>query len=254
MAYNSWYPQQPAQPVTLYGTPGYISWIPTQPPPVSPTHNGGNWGSHAYTDAYNGAGPGLYSSNTLGLILADTDLSTYIVGANLSSKYPDLNPILAIDTTKLRFDVKHHPQSEILASTWYSYRTSPAKAPSQYATSYMRLISHKFPWSIDIRLHPGTNITCGIIWEAIYHALQEPLEDSEWGMIVMDRKVRERVEGAMKKRMESAPSSPLGPKRIDYLGDATLFKGLEKDGEYIKARTMPGDAVVPETWVLKMTS
>ncbi|KAH6897512.1 hypothetical protein BKA70DRAFT_1231465 [Coprinopsis sp. MPI-PUGE-AT-0042] len=237
MAYNPWYPQQaPPQP-TLFGTPGYVAWFPTghatSPGLVSP--NNPHWGGQAYTDAYNGAAP---------------------VAANRSEKYPDLNPILAIDTTKLRFDIKHHPQSEILASTWYGYRTSPAKAPQHggHATSYMRLISHKFPWSIDIKLPPGTNITCGIVWEAIYHALQQPLEDSEWGMIVMDRKARERVEGAMKKRMEAAPSSPPGPKRIDYLGDSTLFKGLEKDGEFIKLRTMPGEGVAPETWVLKITS
>ncbi|KAH6906386.1 hypothetical protein BKA70DRAFT_1372447 [Coprinopsis sp. MPI-PUGE-AT-0042] len=182
-------------------------------------------GGQAYTDAYNGAAPGH--------------------GSKPLREYPDLNPILAIDTTNFGSTSNTTPQSEILASTWYGYRTSPAKAPQHggHATSYMRLISHKFPWSIDIKLPP-----------AIYHALQQPLEDSEWGMIVMDRKARERVEGAMKKRMEAAPSSPPGPKRIDYLGDSTLFKGLEKDGEFIKLRTMPGEGVAPETWVLKITS
>lgn len=242
MAYNGWYP--PPHSAPLYGTPGYVQWFPQAPP-----HSAGmvppqqaHWGGQAYTDAYGASGP---------------------VAAARSEKYPDLNPILAIDTTKLRFDIKHHPQSEILASTWYAFRTSPAKAPSSPSmhhpqgtttTSFMRLISPKFPWSIDIKLHPGTNITCGVIWEAIYHALQEPLQDSEWGMIVMDKKMRERVEGAMKKRMEAAPSSPPGPKRIDFLGDCTLFKGLERDGEFSKLRAVPGEGVAHETWVLRITS
>lgn len=68
------------------------------------------------------------------------------------------------------------------------------------------------------------------------------------------KKQKDIVEKAAKKRMEAEPPANHDDrrmKRIDYLGEATLFKGLEKDEEYIKKRQMPGDKGCSETWVVK---
>lgn len=165
------------------------------------------------------------------------------------SKYPNLNPILAADTTLLRFDTKKKPRTEILAATYYSNRHSPALATS---TTHLRLVSKSFPWQIDI-VSP-TNITCEVVWDAIFAALQEPIADSEWGLIMTLKKPRETIENAVKKRLEMDPGDDKRLKRIDFLGDATYFKGLERDDEYVKARTLPGSQGVPESWIVKLSA
>jgi len=165
----------------------------------------------------------------------------------VSKKYPKLNPILAADTTLLRFDVKKKPRTEILASTYYSNRHTPATANG---VVHIRLISKAFPWAIDVM--GQTPVTCEAVWDALYVALQEPIADSEWGMIVASKKHREITEKAAKKRIEADPNCDKNQlRRIDYLGDTTLFKGLDKDDDFEKARLLPGAKGCPDTWVVR---
>ncbi|KAJ2919959.1 hypothetical protein MD484_g451, partial [Candolleomyces efflorescens] len=193
-----------------------------------PQGYGNQWGSGVYSDAYSGRPP---------------------ITNHQSTKYPSLNPILAADTTLLRFDIKRKPRSEILASTYYTSRYSPAKANP---TTHFRLISKAFPWSIEI--HSSANINCEMIWDALWSGLQQPLEDSEWGFLIRDKKQREVLEAAVKKRLEHEPTGDKRPKRIDYLGDVTLFKGLERDEEFEKLRNVIQAQGVADTWVVKLTS
>jgi len=164
-------------------------------------------------------------------------------------KYPSLNPCLAEDTTILRFDVKQKPSATLLASTYYANRHNFALATP---TRHMRLVSKSFPWQIDI-VTP-TNVTCEDVWESLYAALQHPIVDSEWGFIIKDKSHKDALETAVKKRTESDPSADKRPKRIDYLGNATLFKGLTKDDDFVKLRLLPQSPSCPETWVIKLTS
>ena len=165
------------------------------------------------------------------------------------SKYPSLNPSLAEDTTLLRFDVKQKPSATLLASTYHANRHTYALAAP---TRHMRLISKSFPWQIDI-VTP-TNVTCEDVWESLYAALQQPIVDSEWGFIIKDAKQKAAMEAETKKRTEGDPNADKRPKRIDYLGNTTLFKGLGKDDEFIKLRLMPQSPTCAETWVIKLTS
>jgi hypothetical protein len=165
------------------------------------------------------------------------------------SKYPSLNPSLAEDTTLLRFDVKQKPSTTLLASTFYANRHNFALAAP---TRHMRLLSKSFPWQIDIMT--PTNVTCEDVWESLYAALQQPIVDSEWGFIIKDAKQREAMEAAMKKRIESDSNADKRPKRIDYLGNVTLFKGLGRDDDFVKLRLMPHSPPCAETWVIKLTS
>lgn len=41
-------------------------------------------------------------------------------------------------------------------------------------------------------------------------------------------------------------------KRVDWLGNGTLFIGLEKDEEYQQLRLLPGAQDCPETWVVRL--
>ncbi|KAF9467406.1 hypothetical protein BDZ94DRAFT_1305480 [Collybia nuda] len=164
-----------------------------------------------------------------------------------SKKYPDLNPILAADTTLLRFDVKKKPRTEILASTYYSSRHSPALSKG---VKHLRLISKSFPWTIDI-VSQGP-ITCEAVWDALFTGLQEFIADSEWGFIIDDKKKREAVEKAAKKRIEGEQITDKRLRRIDYLGEGTFFKGLEQDQDYHKLRLLPAEQGCPETWIVKL--
>jgi len=113
-----------------------------------------------------------------------------------SRKYPNLNPILAADTTLLRYDVRNVPKDTILASTYHINCHTPCLGTP---TSHVRLISKAFPWTIEIKSSHGS-ITCELIWDAIYHGLQQPIADSEWGMVVVDKELRERILKAAKKK------------------------------------------------------
>ncbi|KAF8639516.1 hypothetical protein AX17_001421 [Amanita inopinata Kibby_2008] len=147
-----------------------------------------------------------------------------------SSKWPALNSLLAIDDTLVRFDVRKHPREAIMSNTYEMYGRQPAIVTNAPVTQ-MRLYSKSFPWCIEITLNRP--ITCRDVWDALHDGLHQEIDDSEWGMIVRDKKMREMVEKAAKKRMEKDKSSKK-LKRIDFLGDGAMFKGLERDEEYEK--------------------
>lgn len=94
-------------------------------------------------------------------------------------------------------------------------------------------------------------LVCETVWDALYVGLQTCIEDSEWALILGLKKQREIMEKAAKKRLETEPSEDKRLKRIDYLGEAILFKGLEKDEQFEKLRLMPGDKAIPDTWLVK---
>ncbi|KDR67540.1 hypothetical protein GALMADRAFT_258196 [Galerina marginata CBS 339.88] len=168
-----------------------------------------------------------------------------------SPKYPSLNPVLAEDTTLLRFDVKIKPtsSSSILTSVYNTHRHHYALAK---ATTHMRLVSKAFPWQIDIVSQ--TNVTCEDVWNSLYSALQEPIADSEWGFIIKEKDQVATIQDAVKQRLEKDKMSDKKPLRIDYLGDTTLFRGLEKDDDYAKLRLLPHAKRCEETWVVKLMS
>jgi hypothetical protein len=114
-----------------------------------------------------------------------------------------------------------------------------------------RIISKEFIWAIDIKLQSA--VTVEVVWDALHTALKQPVMDSEWGAIAADKKLRETVEKAMKRRAE-ADGTPSGPLRIDWLGDSVVFKGLEKNEDFERARLFPGSEPVAETWVAKFGS
>lgn len=173
----------------------------------------------------------------------------YLANNGPQSKYRTLNPILAEDTTTLRFDLKLKPSVSIYSSTYFTHHPTLAfSKPIQR----MRLISKSFPWTIDI--NAGGQITVGDVLEAMYAGLQEFIVESEWGFIARDKKMKETVEKAMKARVASDPMADKRPKRIDYLGDATLFRGLEKDDEFATAMLLPSAKFWAETWVIKVIS
>ncbi|KAG7439457.1 uncharacterized protein BT62DRAFT_938948 [Guyanagaster necrorhizus] len=165
------------------------------------------------------------------------------------SKHASLHPILAVDTTLLRYDLRKKARSTILANAYYTNaQVSATIAP----VMIMRLVSQDFPWTVDIK--STLPITVEFIWDALYAAMQEEIMDSEWGIIVCDKKLRATVEKAAKKRIEAeGQGSSKKMKRIDWLGENTCLKGLDRDEAFEKLRLLPGDKnSCPDTWLVKM--
>nr|GAT56000.1 predicted protein [Mycena chlorophos] len=166
--------------------------------------------------------------------------------AGYSAKYPTLNPVLASDTTQVRYDVRRKAKSDIPGHIYAPNRGLFATSSS---ASHIRLISKAFPWSVEVK--SGVPITVEGIWDAIHTALQQHIADSEWGIIISDKKLREAIEKAAKKRSETDADPLL--KRVDWLGTQTVFKGLDKFEEFTEMRLLPGmepwvDRLLPSAW------
>ncbi|KAK0213320.1 hypothetical protein DFS33DRAFT_1370584 [Desarmillaria ectypa] len=164
------------------------------------------------------------------------------------SKHASLHPILAVDTTLLRYDLRKKAHSSILANAYYTNAQVPATITP---VMIMRLVSQDFPWTIDIK--STLPITVEVIWDALHAAMQEDIMDSEWGVIVCDKKLRATVERAAKKRIEAeGKESSKKMKRIDWLGENTCLKGLDRDEGFEKLRLLPGDKDCVDTWVVRI--
>lgn len=162
------------------------------------------------------------------------------------SKWPNLNPILASDMTQVRYDIRKPAREGIMLSTWQQISHVPAFVAPTYE---VLIISKAFPWSILIHVPAGSVVTCGAIFEGLHELLQKPIEDSEWAIVALEKTRREAIEKAAKSRQDKDQDKRL--KRIDWLGDTPMFKGLERDEEFEKKRHLPGSATVAETWVVR---
>lgn len=168
-----------------------------------------------------------------------------------SRKHPSLHPILAADTTLARVDVRFHPSTEaaIQNATYYAYRHAHATATQ---ASHLRLISKDFPWSVDIKT-AGHPVTCDDVWNALYAALQQPLADSEWGALAHDLSRAKKVQKAARQR-QSEGDKDKGLKRVDWVADNFIFRGLERDDDFAKRRLAYVDSECEETWVVRLVA
>ncbi|KAF9654019.1 hypothetical protein BDM02DRAFT_3107236 [Thelephora ganbajun] len=213
-----------------YNAPGWGQIPPgySQPQPA----HGGYWQQPVWTEPKEG--------------FFHTDLFT-----SKTRRYPSLHPILAADTTLARVDVRFQPSSEaaIPNATYYAYRHAHATVTQ---TSHVRLISKDFPWSIDIKTN-GHPVTCDDIWNALHAALQQPLADSEWGALSHDPSRAKKVQKAAKQRQFEVDKDK-GLKRVDWVAENFILRGLEKDDDFAKRRLAYVDSDCEETWVVKMVT
>jgi len=150
-------------------------------------------------------------------------------------------------------DVRFQPSSEAAISnaTYYAYRHAHATVTQ---ASHVRLISKDFPWSIDIKTN-GHPVTCDDVWNALHAALQQPLADSEWGTLSHDPSKAKKVQKAAKQRQSEIDlKEHKGLKRVDWVADSFIFRGLEKDDDFAKRRLAYVDSECEETWVVKMVT
>ena len=234
-----------------YNAPGWGQIPPGYSQPKS-AHDG-YWQQPPWTEPkdgfFHGAIPVAKKLRRLSLKSVTRPSATADRFTSRSRKYPSLHPILAADTTLARIDVRFHPSTEaaIPNATYYAYRHAHALATQ---ASHIRLISKDFPWSVDIKT-TGHPVTCDDVWNALYAALQQPLADSEWGALSHDPSNARKVQKAAKQR-QSEVDKDKNLKRVDWVTDSFIFRGLEKDDDFAKRRLAYVDNECEETWVVKM--
>ena len=149
-------------------------------------------------------------------------------------------------------DVRFPPSSEVTIPNASHYAWRHAHATATQA-SHVRLISKDFPWWIDIKTN-GHPVTCNDIWGALHNALQQPLADSEWGVLSHDSSKAKKVQKAAKQRQSEIDKLDKTLKRVDWVAENFIFRGLEKDDEFAKRRLAYVDSECEETWVVKMVA
>lgn len=190
--------------------------------------------------------------------------------------HPELDHSLSADLCVHRFDVRYPPRENIPPHVLQAYGPRVAvmvpateTAPELPAT-YLRLISKALPWTIDVQ-HTrsgyfgvgqgepdGKPITCDYLWRKIHEALLQPLTHAEWALIA-DNEGDEKVDAmkaAAEARKAEGGDATLVVRRVDYLGDKTIFRGLKKSDELAEKRLLPGEEAYPgvQTWVLKFAA
>lgn len=155
-----------------------------------------------------------------------------------------LYPFIAAAGTPVQFDLRKDPRRanrpEFERHDRYSLFSQPVKN--------VRLVCKDFPWPIEIK---NEWIVCGTVWEKVYHELQAYITESEWTLA--GEEVRRRINRAVRFREAETGNRELRPKRIDWLGEKTLFSGLEKDNGYVDGIALPGRKETVDTWVIRLT-
>jgi len=151
-----------------------------------------------------------------------------------------LSPILQVGSG-MRYDIRKPPQEGIAPSTSQQISSVPAlKVP----TFKILIVSKAFPWPIVIRAPVGSVVTCGTIFEELYKQLQRQVGGVEWAMVTVDKTWKEAIEKAAKSRQAKDKVNRL--KRIDWLGDNTVFEGLERRcDKRIRTRTLRAECLCP---------
>lgn len=191
------------------------------------------------------------------LLQIANEQTAYIVRAPISPRFSTLHAVLAEDTTLVNFDVRVAPKQAIISQAFKRFREDPATVRP---TNHLRLISHDFPWTIEIDYRdyaPGSQrrvVTCGDVWHALHTALACELSSSEWAILATssssDQIERKRV---MERVIAVRPyEEGKYPRRYDWLGRKVIFRGLAKDDDLSRKVLIPGKEPCAETWVVKL--
>jgi len=130
------------------------------------------------------------------------------------------------------------------------------------ATTSIKVISKAFPWEIDVEsADDNTPVTLEDLISAVHACLDKQLTGSEWWIVTDD--VRAKVSSQYSKNCDASSVGESrhrgevekprhkneGLRRIDWLLDNFVMKGLEKDDKFISTR-IRDPKVRESTWVL----
>jgi len=167
-------------------------------------------------------------------------------------------------TPHLHYDLRDFP-SRALVSTNSSFSLSDSLLTASIlnpATTAIKVVSKAFPWEIDVEsADDNTPVTLEDLITAVHAALDKHITGSEWWIVTED--VRSKVsaqyskncdasssgEGRHRGQLEKARSKKEGLRRIDWLLENFVMKGLEKDDQFLSTR-IRDPAIREKTWVL----
>ncbi|EJD03069.1 uncharacterized protein FOMMEDRAFT_20241 [Fomitiporia mediterranea MF3/22] len=235
-------------------------------------HSGATLNSHKHTFSHRHRHPhprnrGVCSGRRIivGSSISDPDergflMNKFAVNAPASSRWPELHPVLAMDTTRVIFDVRVPPEQAINSEAYTRFwNESALRRP----TTHMRLVSQDHPWTFELDFRPlfakkGTPhyVTCGDVWTALTSGLARPITDAEWALFTTTN----RPEQAQKKNSMTQTVATRKVehgkflRRVDWLGANIIFRGLVKDDKYAGDVLLPGREPCAETWLVKFSA
>lgn len=187
--------------------------------------------------------PRTYSLGGIGSSWGDSSYSPQEYQG--TARHSWLHPLLNGDSslTDLYFDLSFPTFSPMRSISTGQFVPISAGELSQAATTppvtRMRVIHHAIPqWPIDIELRyneyaAGTTspITVGDVLYMIHQSLRRQISHADWAMLSSWR--RTEVARAYTRRYSSVPQmaqleASRGVRRVDYLGDRHIFRGLVK--------------------------
>jgi len=159
--------------------------------------------------------------------------------------------------------VTTHPQLSLLSQGHLkACITNPALAG-------IKIISKNFPWEIDVESErQGAPITVEDVINTLHETLDKHIASSEWWIVTDD--VRNRVAKQYERNCDAASSGSSrhrgdrgevekprhkseGVRRVDWLLDNFIMRGLEKDDAFIQKR-IPDKSMRENTWCLVVGS
>jgi hypothetical protein len=138
------------------------------------------------------------------------------------------------------------PTTHRLTSTTHSQPFINPRSPSQ-----IRLISSLIPWPITITTTHPSGLKISDILEEMYECLQKHVTSVEW--FIVEEKKRLTVGETMRRNSKlrgGERGERDGVRRVDWLGEWTVVRGLEKDERFITERQVGKEKI--DTWVLVM--
>jgi len=167
-------------------------------------------------------------------------------------------------TPHIHYDLRDSPHRALVTTNPQLSALSPGHLRASItnpAVAGIKIISKNFPWEIDVESdRSSAPITVEDVITSIHEALDKHIASSEW-WIVTDE-VRNRVAKQYERNCDASSGSSRhrgevekprhrseGVRRIDWLLDNFVMKGLEKDDAFIQKR-IPDRATRENTWSL----
>jgi len=97
-------------------------------------------------------------------------------------------------------------------------------------TKELRIICENFKWDIAVKNPNGSHVSMRNVLDAIYGTLQESLKEAEWEALSTGEKRNAHISRGHRIMLDKVSFAvDGGMKRIDILGDKTIFSGLRED-------------------------
>lgn len=161
-----------------------------------------------------------------------------------------INPLLAPPPTdgssdhpflswNMLFSSTHtHRSDERINQSWMKDRNAPASFPR---LSSLRIIAKKIPWFIDVKAtNPAVGVTCGDVVDTLSDFLHEFTRSDDYNAL-RSKVAQDAVRTAYyhnRSIEDGVPGGRIGKgmRRMDFLGQDTMWGGLEVNERYVKER------------------